>query len=112
VIGAKRDRVKGFEVGASRLASERVLEHGSDRDSSQRGADARAVLAVDLLDDSDRLADGRDVLARDVGQASLTQIGRLAPYRLAGSGKESASFFSYAPGPGTINVILSSDQRG
>jgi hypothetical protein len=77
-----------FEVGAGRLASERVLEHGSDRDASQRGADGRAVPAVGRLDGSEGLADGHDVLARDFGQASLTQIGRLAPYRLAGSGKE------------------------
>jgi hypothetical protein len=34
--------------------------------ASQWGADGRAVLSVDLLDESDGLADGHDVLARYV----------------------------------------------
>ena len=52
-----------FKVGAGRLAGERVLEHRGNRDASQRGAGRRAVLAIDLLDESDGLADGHDVLA-------------------------------------------------
>src|SRR4029453_18274500 len=53
-------------VGAGSLAGERVLEYRGNRDASQRGTGARAVLAVDLLDESDGLADGHDMLARDV----------------------------------------------
>src|SRR5882757_6413649 len=52
-----------FKVGAGRLAGERVLEHRGNRDASQRGAGGRAVLAIDLLDESDGLADSHDVLA-------------------------------------------------
>src|SRR6266404_9270724 len=52
-----------FKVGAGRLAGERVLENRGNRDASQRGAGGRAVLAIDLLDESDGLADGHDVLA-------------------------------------------------
>ena len=44
-----------FKVGAGRLAGERVLEYRGNRDASQRGADGRAVLAIDLLDESDGL---------------------------------------------------------
>ena len=51
-----------FEVGAGRLAGERVLEHGGDRDAAQRGAGGRAVLAIDLLDESDGFADGHGML--------------------------------------------------
>src|SRR6202008_2994838 len=39
-----------LEVGAGRLAGERVLEDRGDRDASQRGTDARALLTVYLLD--------------------------------------------------------------
>src|SRR6202045_945283 len=50
-----------FKVGAGRFAGERVLEHRGNRDTSQRGAGGRAVLTIDLLDESDGLADGHDV---------------------------------------------------
>jgi hypothetical protein len=51
-----------FKVGAGRLAGERVLEHRGNRDASQRGAGRRAVLTIDLFDESDGLADVHDVL--------------------------------------------------
>src|SRR6202171_3988880 len=50
-----------FKVGAGGLAGERVLEHRGNRDASQRGAGGRAVLAINLLDESYGLADGHDV---------------------------------------------------
>ena len=52
-----------FKVGSGCLAGERVLEHRGNGDASQRRAGGRAVLAVDLLDESDGLADSHDVLA-------------------------------------------------
>ena len=52
-----------IKVGAGRLAGERVLEHRGNRDASQRRVGWCAVLAIDLLDESDGLADAHDVLA-------------------------------------------------
>ena len=40
-----------LEVGAGGRAGERILEDRGDSDASQRGADGRAVLAIDLLDE-------------------------------------------------------------
>ena len=59
-----------FKVGAGRLAGERVLEHRGNRDASQRRVGGCAVLAIDLLDESDGLADGHDVLALQVSVPS------------------------------------------
>src|ERR1051326_5158825 len=66
--GPKLERIvdQRFQVGAGRLAGERVLKYRGHRDASQRRSGARAVLAVDLLDESDGLANGHDVLPRDV----------------------------------------------
>ena len=51
-----------LEVGAGRLPGERVLEHGGNRHAPQRRVGARAVFAIDLLDESDGLADVHGVL--------------------------------------------------